>query len=156
MGRPRKWRLLSAANARAAKQRKSAIGASPAATGSDSDSEVNEVTTWTGGVNHSPETDNSDFSWDEITDTEADETTDESDDEYEEIACLERAIQQELQLLHAPTPYDQITEHHTAAEWKEAEKNQGLGYSGNSDRTTRRKDLLARNKAKTDAKLQKS
>jgi hypothetical protein len=165
MGRPRKWHLLTAANARTAKQRKNAVPLASsievtienletellAATGSDS--EVIEVTKWTGGVNHDPETDNSDFSWD---DTEVNESTDESDNEYEEMACLERAIQHELQLLYEPTPYDQIMKKHSAAEWKEGEKNRGFGYTGNSDRTTRRRDQLARNKAKSDVKLQKS
>ena len=85
MGRPRKWRIVSAANARAAKQRNYAIPlASPfettvevlemeLPTATASDSEVDEMTKWIGGVNHNPETDNSDFSWDDITST-GDET----------------------------------------------------------------------------------
>ena len=123
-----------------------------------SDSEDIEVTKWTGGVNHDPETNNSDFSWDEMstTETEADESTNESDDEFEEMAHLERAIQHELQLLHGLTPYDKIMNKHTPAEWKEAEKNQGFGYTGNSDRSARRNAQIARKKAKNDEKLQKS
>ncbi len=171
MGRPRKWRIVSAANARAAKQRRYALphSASPTETtveildstlppATEVDSEDNEITKWMGGVNHNPETDNSDFSWDDLssTDTEADDSMDESDNICEEMAHLERTMQHELQLLHEPTPYDRIMKKHTAAEWKEAEKNRGFGYTGNSDRNTRRKDGLARKKGKSDAKLQTS
>jgi hypothetical protein len=65
MGRPCKWHILSAANARTAKQRKHTVPLGspiettieildsetelPAATGPDN--EVIEVTKWTGGVN---------------------------------------------------------------------------------------------------------
>ena len=103
----------------------------------ESDSEDMEVTKWTGSVNHDPETDNSDFSWDEMstTETESDESTNESDDEIEEMADLERVVQHELQLLHRPTPYDEIMKKTTPAEWKEAEKNRGFGYTGNSDKS---------------------
>jgi hypothetical protein len=57
------------------------------------------------GVNHDLEMDNSDFSWDEMStmETETDGSMNESDDEFEEMAHLERAVQHELQLLHAPT-----------------------------------------------------
>jgi hypothetical protein len=173
MGRPRKWRILSAANARAAKRSKSLLPptrfASPIEATVEiveidqppvtvSDSEDIEVTKWTGGVNHDPETDNSDFSWDEMstTEAEADESTDGSDDEFEEMAHLERAVQHELQLLHRPKLYDEIMKKHTPAEWKEAEKNRGFGYSGNSERSAQRNVQLARKKAKEDEKLRKS
>ena len=151
MGRPRKWCLASAANARAAKQRKYTMPHFTSPTeitieildtvlppATEVDSEDTEVTKWMGGVDHDPETDNSDFSWDDMssgTDTEADESMDESDNKGEEMARLERVIQHELPLLHS-TPYDWIMKKHTAAEWKKAEKNQGFGYTGNSDRTT--------------------
>jgi hypothetical protein len=138
MGHPHTWHILSAANACAAKKSKyllhlprfsSPIDTTiveielPCATGSDS--KDIEVTKWTGGVNHDLEMDNSDFSWDKMLtmETETDGSTNESNDEFEEMAHLERAVQHELQLLHAPTPYDKIMKKHTPAKWKEAEKN---------------------------------
>jgi len=143
MARPKNWRLRSAAHARASKAAKIARAYSPSLalipdhpdedveildepidlTGIPSDS---EETKWTGGVNYDPETDNSDFSWNEENESTSDDNSDVTDDE------LVMPLQNVEQGVHSLTG-------HTKGEWKKAEENRAFGYTGNSARTARRK-----------------
>jgi len=160
MGRLKKWRILSAANARAAKKVKMALPFSPNEddtleidlTGIPSDS---DETRWPGGVNHDPETDNSDFSWDEGSESESeDDVTDDEDPEL--IARLQKNVEHHLQLLDTVTAYDALMTGSNMADWKKVESKRALGYTGNSARTARRHDKWARDKEKEDAKVRKT
>ncbi|KJA16237.1 hypothetical protein HYPSUDRAFT_193377 [Hypholoma sublateritium FD-334 SS-4] len=191
MGRPKLWRQKSIAHARTFKNSKTPKYASPlanAAAGSNEDQDVdveiveytpntnrvdendNELTRWTGGVNHCPDSDSdgSDFSWWEDTSSESNSDSDEpgstsgedSDSEEDEEAWrgrLQREIEHELELLGPkPSAFELLMENRTKAQWKKAESNRSLGYNGKSGRTQRRKDKMARDKECIDAKLRNS
>jgi len=186
MGRPRKWRQKSIAYARAFKSSKLPDYSSPSANkvtaGEDSDIEIleytcesiladgeddNEVTRWTGGVNHDPEMDGSDFSWWEDTSVTDDSESGDSDgpgstsgaDSEDEDAWrgrLQKEIEHEIQLLNEPSPFEVLMVHRTQEDWKKAESNRSLGYNGNSGRNQRRRDKKARDKEDRDAKLRKT
>jgi hypothetical protein len=166
MGRPKLWRIRSAAHARLSKKTK-ILPSSPAndqtdveiisetvdLTGIPSDS---EETRWTGGVENILDSDGSDFSWvssDDESDGDSDEggiSDNESDPELERR--LQRNIEHELELLNAPSVYEMLMKKRTQPEWKKAESNRGFGYTGNSARTARRQDKKARDKEVSDAK----
>lgn len=123
----------------------------------DSESEI-EVTRWTGGVSHE-QSDNSDFSWEEMSsDPEDSDISDEeaSYDSEEDTVRLQRSMEHELRLLMELTPYKTIMKSHTSKEWKKAESKRGFGYTGRSDRRRRELEQRAREKAVSDEKLRKS
>jgi len=177
MGHPKTWRIRSAANARAAKNKISFPLPSFAAeeetevevledtimdlTGIPSES---EETRWSGGVEHVQETDNSDFSW--ATDSDMDEWDSESgaeediEEDSELTNRLHRNIKHELQLLNSSqhSALDVIMEKHTAEDWKKAEhlSHRAFGYNGNSAHSVRRREKDARDKEIEDAKLRKT
>lgn len=188
MGRPKKlWRHANAAHARAIKASKKSTYSSPLANSAvfrdaecDSDIEIlgstsahtlteerdeEEVTKWTGGVNHDPETDNSDFSWedtsseDEASDSDEPKSDEESDAEEKEemVERLRRSMEHEDYLFKCVTAYDKLMDnYHTKQDWKKAESNRSLGYNGQSGRSQRRSQKNARDKEVIDAKLRKS
>lgn len=120
---------------------------------------------WGGGVNHNPETDNSDFSWE---DTASEEDTCDSDepqsdvesdteDKEEIIERLKKNMEHEAHLLkHVTTVYDKLTAQCTKKDWKRAESNRGLGYNGNSDCSQRHNNKKARDKEIIDKELRGS
>ncbi|KAF8147998.1 hypothetical protein B0H34DRAFT_758877 [Crassisporium funariophilum] len=186
MGRPKLWRHTSAAHARAFKSSKKSTYSSPLANSAifrdaeiDSDIEIlgntslhtlteergdEEFTKWTSGVNHYPETDNSDFSWEytsseeETSDSDEPQSDKESDAEEKEemVERLRRSMEHEDHLVKCVTAYDILMLKHTKKEWKKAESNRSLGYNGNSGRSQRRSEKNARDKEAIDAKLRKS
>jgi hypothetical protein len=112
-----------------------------------------ECTRWTGGVNHhvSSESDSdSDFG---LSTSES-----ESEEEFSELEgddlleSLQRQAAEEAELLKKPTPYEELKRNIQAPEWKKAEAKRGFGYTGNSGRTKRRHEKVARDKGVEDAK----
>jgi hypothetical protein len=69
---------------------------------------------------------------------------------------LKENLAEELEILAEPTPYQEVLKKLTTKEWKKAESNRGLGYSGNSERTKQREGQKARAKAIEDTALQKT
>ena len=72
---------------------------------------------------------------------------DELDDNLQELKA-------ELEDLFTPTKYDQIMEPKLTTDWKKAEQNRNLGYSGNSKRTRERRAKEARDReaSRTEAR----
>jgi len=164
MGRPKKWRIHSAAHARASKQ---AVRHSNDSTSDASDIEEmptydltdtfsdHDETTWTGGVNRDPDSDNSDFSWEE--DSSPSETDDDNDSDLDQR--LRRGFEHELRLLTVePSAFEKLMKarNFSKAEWRKAERNRGFGYTGNSVQSVQRRDKVAREKEVKDAKLRKT
>jgi uncharacterized sporulation protein YeaH/YhbH (DUF444 family) len=128
----------------------------------DHDSDI-ECTGWTGGVNHVPsdtDTDSGDEDW---KDTDLDGGSADSDeDDNEDLEDLEgedlldglqkkwELLQQELEDLEKPTPYECILKKTTAKEWKKAEARRGLGYNGKSARRKREVAQQLREKEEQD------
>ena len=115
-----------------------------------------ECTGWTGGVGYVPsdtdmETDDSDMDWkDTHLDGEcAGSDSEDSEEGGEDLEDLEgqdlldglrnkwELLQQELEDLEKPTPYECILKKTTTKMWKQAEASQGLGYNGQSARRKR-------------------
>jgi hypothetical protein len=187
MGRPRKtWQNDNAAHARASKSAKKTTYSSPLPNPAvlhdaeyDSDIEIvgytsahesleeihkNEVTKWTGGVNHILETDNSDFSWEETSseeesDLDSDEPQSDAEDKEEMIERLRRSMEHEDNLIKCVITVmveDKLMIKRTEKDWKRAESNRSLGYNGHSGRTQRHNNKKARDKEVIDAELRKS
>jgi hypothetical protein len=53
------------------------------------------------------------------------------------LDSLKAQMEQEVEALSCPTPYAQISKKISPKEWKNAEANCGLGYTGNAPRTLR-------------------
>lgn len=92
--------------------------------------------------------------------SDADEEDDSDIEELDGIELVE-SLQRELEskdiLAVEASAYDTLNPHKiTAQVWKKAESNRHLGYTGNSARTGRRKDLQARRKAERDAVSRKT
>jgi hypothetical protein len=51
------------------------------------------------------------------------------------LQSLKENLVEELEMLAVPTPYQEVLQKLTMKDWKKAESNRGLGYSGNSERT---------------------
>ena len=103
---------------------------------------------YAGGVNC--DWSDSDSEYDEdYTDMESleDMDGDELDDNLQELKA-------ELEDLFTPTKYDQIMEPKLTTDWKKAEQNRNLGYSGNSKRTRERRAKEARDReaSRTEAR----
>ncbi|EPT01617.1 hypothetical protein FOMPIDRAFT_41382 [Fomitopsis schrenkii] len=121
---------------------------------SDSDSSRGPKNcTWDGTVNHEveedwPEEDSGDESSDdEVVELEGDEL----------LASLQRVAEHKAHLRRIrDNSYTEMLRPLTGSDWKGIEKNRRLGYNGQSERTKRRKNLNARNKAGTDAVLRGS
>jgi hypothetical protein len=98
---------------------------------------------WMGGVNHVLSSD-SEFYWTD-SDMDSDSESDFSELEGQElIGSLQACLEKELKMLGTVTPYEQFTQQTlTTDEWKRAESKRGFGYTGNSDRTRRRKEQEA-------------
>jgi hypothetical protein len=140
---PSKKRFLAAAAARAREGR------------AQKSHRSDEECEWTGGVNHILSSD-SEFHWTD-SDTDTDSESDFSELEGQElIGSLQACLDRELAILGEQTPYDKLSQQTlTTKAWKEAEAKRGFGYTGNSDRTRRRKDKEARKKGEKDAILRK-
>jgi hypothetical protein len=163
MGRPKKWRIQSAARARASKK----VLGHPNETTSSSDTEIidempaydltgGEETTWTGGVNHKMASNNNDFSWEE--DSSPSEM-DSDDDDSDLVQRLEKSFEHELRLLTVePSAFEELMKARdlSKAEWRKAERNRAFGYTRNSDRSARRRDKAARDKEVKDVKLRET
>lgn len=168
MGHPKAWHKASAAHARAAKQAKSRV-LPPFPEEEDENPAPAELTTseildltgipldteetrWTGGVDHVPdsEDDGSDYSWADTSDDDG------SESDASDFERLEKSLQHELKLLTEPSPYEMLMKPRVKEDWKKAERNRGLGYTGKSGRTTRRHEKEARDKAVKDAELRKT
>ena len=154
MGRPKKWRIHSAACARASKQ---AVRHSNDLTSDTSDIEEmpaydltdSDEMTWTGGVNHTPDSDNSDFSWEE--DSSPSETDDNDDLDLDQR--LSRGFEHKLRLL---TEKLMTARNFSKAEWRKAERNCGFRYTRYSVWSVQRREKVAREKEVKDAKLRKT
>ncbi|KAF8872743.1 hypothetical protein CPB84DRAFT_661030 [Gymnopilus junonius] len=161
MAHPKKWHIHSAAHARAAKK----VHPGSSLPLSMTDDEINikilgdmasdeigilsdrEETRWNGGIENIT-TDSSDFSWEELsTDEELDSSDDEGHTGLDDKNMMERDA--------LPTVNTVLMKQHTSREWKKAESNRSLGYTGNSACTQRRKEKMARDKEAEDEKLRK-
>jgi hypothetical protein len=162
MGQPKKRQRDALAKARQAKKQKKA--GSPIYVSSSGDSDVEtfenpqsynpeiDCTSWAGGINHEL---SSDSDWVDGSDDESDDDLSELEgDALRESLCL--TLQHEIELLREATPYEKINKQKlTRQDWKKIESCRSLGYDGASGRSKRRKEKLARDKAKTDAQLRK-
>lgn len=166
MARKRKSLLAAAARAREARH----IQATPHSYDPEAESTppkpslvVVEITSdeecyWTGGVNHTLSSD-SEFYW---TDGESADGSTSDSQEFSDVEdevflqSLNENLAEELEMLTLPTPYQEVLQKLTRKDWKKAESNRGLGYSGNSDRTKQREAQKARTKAVQDAALRKT
>jgi hypothetical protein len=147
----KKTQQAAAARARAVKSQKNNVEVlkTPGSANKPSESDVDsdcECTGWTGGVNFVPSDSDSD-SDKEWKDTDLDEDSDEDGNEsleldLEGVGGLPNKweLQQELEDLAKPTPYEHILRKTTGKEWKKVEGHRGLGYNGQS---TRRKREIA-------------
>jgi hypothetical protein len=105
----------------------------------DSDSEYD--CGYEGGVNcqwSDTEYDGTDSEW---SDSDGDSLAELDGDELE--ANL-RELREEVEAPGAPSKYAQISTKKSALEWKKAEGNRAMGYTGNSKRTQQRKAKEAR------------
>ncbi|THH26932.1 hypothetical protein EUX98_g7257 [Antrodiella citrinella] len=129
---------------------------------SESDSETEDCCTlWTGGVNHNPDcSDSGDSDWDsEDNESGSEHNTTDSEGAGMEVELLEddellNSLQDELQKLLVPTPYEELlnTNQH---QWKKAERQRWWGYNGNSERTKRDHAKKLRDKEKVAEKMRK-
>ena len=112
-----------------------------------------ECTGWTGGVIHCLSSDDEPI----VISSE-----DNDGGEVEELSGseLEEVVQERLRKLEAtpqasdkPDAYSVITRKQTQKDWKKAESHRSLGHNGQSARTKRHHDWLAREKEKEDEKL---
>jgi hypothetical protein len=108
---------------------------------------------WEGGVNHVLSSD-SGTDWTK-SDSDSDPQSDFSELEGQELVeSLQSCLEKELEMLGSQTPYEKVLIRRlTLGDWKKAEGNRGFGYTGNSDRSKRRKEQQAREKAKQDEVL---
>ena len=119
--------------------------------------EDNERTKWTGGVIHIPDSESdSDRDFDPSSALESEPGSDEEFSELEGdelLESLQRQAAEEAKLLQKPVPYEELKRGVSGQEWKKAEAKRGFGYTGNSGRTKRRQEKVARDKSDKDAKL---
>jgi len=76
--------------------------------------------------------------------------------EGEELEANLNELRAELKELVIPTKYDQFMEPKAAKDWKKAEKNRTLGYTGNSKRTQERRAKEGRDREASRAEAQTS
>jgi hypothetical protein len=114
---------------------------------SETDSDAEGDCGYIGGVNcdvsegeYDPKSDNN---W---VDSDGDLMELEGDELEENLRGL-REKEEMVNSAATPSSYDLITEKRSAKEWKEAEKNRSLGYTGTSARTRQRKSKAAREQA---------
>jgi hypothetical protein len=170
----------AAARARAAKSRKKTVqvvqvGSAEISESSSSDFKLAaelddchdpdiECTGWTGGVNYVPsDSDSDDEDWKD-TDWDGPDGggAESNDNDNEDLEDLEggdlldglrnkwELLQQELEDLAKPTPYEHILKKTRAKEWKKAETKRGLGYNGLSARRKREIAQQLREKEEQD------
>jgi hypothetical protein len=149
-----------------ARYQKKAIPSDSTLEQSDTDNIHNpaiECTGWTGGVKHvlsDTETDSNDEDW-KNTDLggEGSESDEEDNVDLEELEGEDlldglrnkwELLQQELENLANPYPYEHILKKTKAKEWKNAEAQRGLGYNGLSDRRKREVAQQLREKEEQD------
>jgi hypothetical protein len=147
---PQTKKSQKAAAARACMERyqKKAILSDPTLEQSNTDNIHNpaiECTGWTGGVKHvlsDTETDFNEEDW-KNTDGEGSESNKEDNADLEELKGEDlldglwnkwELLQQELENLANPTPYEHILKKTKAKEWKNAKAQRGFEYNGLSDR----------------------
>ena len=170
MPQTKKSQKAAAARARAARSRKKAVHdtpSDPAIEQSEPDNDHNsdiECTGWTGGVNNvlsDTETDSDrDEDW---KNTDLDNEGSESDEEDNaDLEALEgenlldglrnkwELLQQELENLAKPTPYEHILKKTMPKDWENAEAQRGLGYNGLSNRRKREVAQQLREKEEQD------
>jgi hypothetical protein len=95
-----------------------------------------------------------DFQW---SDNDCDHGTDSewSDSDGDSLAELEgdeleanlHELREEVEAITAPSRYTRIAAKKSAREWKKAEQNRALGYTGNSKRTQQRRAKEAQERA---------
>jgi hypothetical protein len=122
---------------------------------SDSEDDA-ECTKWSGGVNHilSSDSDSVPFDTDTDTDTDSDSEGFEELEGDELLESLQRqGAQEQAERLKRITAYEKLQWNIGGREWKQAESNRKLGYTGNSARTRRRHEKAARDKSNEDEKL---
>ena len=144
MGRKSKQKMPSIENAQAAKilqHAKSSEQAPNPDTGTTShtalledplacDSDFESICQWDGGVNYVPsdsELSQSNSDWTTDSSSETDEFSELEGDELRE--SLETQLQEEIEMLSVPSPYEQVLGPHTSVDWKRAEHNRNLGYN---------------------------
>jgi len=160
----------AAARARAAKSQKKTVEVVEISSNSDSATEPDhehepdiECTGWTGGVNYVPSDSDPDSDDEDWKDTDWDGGGAESDEDCnEDLEDLEgqdlldalrnkwELLQQELEDLAKPTPYEHISKKTGAREWKKAEAKRALGYNGLSARRKREIAQKLREKEEQD------
>ncbi|KAJ7616728.1 hypothetical protein B0H17DRAFT_1152613 [Mycena rosella] len=106
-----------------------------------------EECSWNGTVNHAAMSD-SESDWKSAPDGDSDSDSDLSELEGTDlINSLENELEQEIAALAFMTPYQELTQPISSKDWKKAERNRALGYSGLSDRVIRRKKQEKRENA---------
>ncbi|KIJ39955.1 hypothetical protein M422DRAFT_257274 [Sphaerobolus stellatus SS14] len=141
---PKNTKKLAVARAQAGKarkqhQEKEVIEIEDSSCFSSSESDEDGITSWSGGVNSITEEEELQAGFFTF---EGEEIGSEDDNEILEVlegaevikglwkACQ---VQQDLEQLVQPTPYEMIMKRKNAKEWKKAESNWGLGYNGLSE-----------------------
>ena len=119
----------------------------------DIDDSIEDECDWDGSVNYYPSSD-SEFKENNSDDGYGSEESEFSELEGKDLKeSLQKALEAEIALLTQPTPYEDIQRTVTSQEWKNAEKNRGLGYNRHADRTQHRHEKKARDKEKEDKEL---
>lgn len=120
-----------------------------------SDGEIEEVCSWTGGVNNHLHDNADDWEDDLSADFEGMDILDEL--EGEELRhSLEAQMTQESESLGEDSIYRALMRSISTKEWKKAESHRGHGYNGQSDRTKRRREKEARDRESRDKEVRKS
>jgi hypothetical protein len=104
-----------------------------------SDESDNEICHWAGGISCLPLSSSPEK-------TESSASDSESDEELEGdalVQSLQKEFENEVEILKQVSPYTKITQTVSSKEWKAAEQNRHLGYTGRSDRSCRRRDEKA-------------
>ncbi|KAJ7708564.1 hypothetical protein B0H14DRAFT_2646573 [Mycena olivaceomarginata] len=123
-----------------------------------SDNEGENECSWDGGVNHSISDSGSDWNSTENSDhANSDSDSDLSELEGPDLVqSLQTQLEQEIHALGRATAYETINAPISTKNWRQAEANRALGYTGNSDRTKRRREKKARDGADLKAESIKS
>jgi hypothetical protein len=165
----KKAQKAAAARARAAKSQKKMVEvADPVVEQSEPDDNHDsdiECTGWTGTVNYVPSDTDDDKDDKDRKDTDLDgggvelESDEDDDNDLEDLEGEDlldglrnqwELLQQELEDLEKPTPYEHILKTTTTREWERAEAKRGLGYNGQSARRKREITQQLREKEEQD------
>jgi hypothetical protein len=152
----KKYLKDAAARARASRKNQSLCASLLEQKNTEPEPEIDPSLDWecgyTGGVGVEEESDSdSDYEPDSESEWSDDESLLEYEgDELEENLRQQRELMEDIQVLSGshPSGYEEITVPKLRKEWTKVEGNRGLGYSGHSKRTQRRRAKEARDRAR--------